>query len=125
MLSPWFQVARVWLRSALSLQGGDALPEALAADVRRLAEAQGCFQRLLVGVAAALLLRQHAAATRVPLPAGVQGHATCCWMRTTFMLVRFVGRTSHQQGRVWNWSDAAGVLCDLLLLWLFSRSFAV
>jgi hypothetical protein len=50
-----------------SLQGGDALPEALAADARRLAEAQA-------GVAAALLLRQHAAATRCPLPAGMQGH---------------------------------------------------
>lgn len=57
-----------------TLQGGDALPEALQADARRLAEAQAGFQRLLVGVAAALLLRQHAAAAaRHPLPAGVQG----------------------------------------------------
>jgi hypothetical protein len=57
-------------------QGGDALPEALEPDARRLAAAQAAFQQLLVGAAAALLLREHAAAGRRPLPAG--GLRGCC-----------------------------------------------
>ncbi len=46
------------------------MPETLAADGGRLAVAQATFQRLLVGTAAALLLREHAAATRRALAPG-------------------------------------------------------
>lgn len=63
------------------------MPETLEMDTRRLAEAQAAFQRLLVGVAATLLLREHAAASRKPLPPGKDPtvpnlwclHDSSCW----------------------------------------------
>lgn len=46
------------------------MPETLAPDGGRLMAVQATFQRLLVGTAAALLLREHAAATRRALTPG-------------------------------------------------------